>query len=213
MKYKPVISLVFLGVLIFIVYFYRDDIFIIVNNPVTLKNILKSFNNFEIPVFLFISTIRSVFFIPAGALAVVSGITFGTFWGTILTCTGVTLSGILAFYISRYFGRDYIKKLLKGKLDKIDSKLKNKGMMYIAVLRMVPVFPFDAVSYVSGIADIKITDFTIGTFIGSIPGAFVYTYLGNNLLDIHSRKFMISVILVVIISIVPLIYKFVLRKG
>ena len=213
MKYKPVIFLVFLGVLIFIVYFYRNDILIIVNNPEMLKNILKSFKSFEIPVYLFISAIRSVFFIPAGALAVVSGITFGTFFGTLLTCIGVTLSGVVAFYISRYFGHDYIKKILKGKLDIIDAKLKNKGMMYIAILRMIPVFPFDAVSYVSGIADIKIIDFTAGTFIGSIPGAFVYTYLGNNLFDIHSKNFMISVILVVIISIVPLIYKFVLRKG
>lgn len=213
MKYKPIISLVFLGVLIFIVYFFRNDIIIVVNNPEALKYVLKSFKNFEIPVYLFISAVRSVFFIPAGALAVVSGITFGTFLGTLLTCTGVTLSGIVAFYISRYLGRDYIKKLLKGKLDKIDAKLKNKGMMYIAVLRMIPIFPFDAISYVSGIANIKIIDFTIGTFIGSIPGSFVYTYLGNNIFDIHSKKFMISVMLVVIISIVPLIYKFVLRKG
>jgi uncharacterized membrane protein YdjX (TVP38/TMEM64 family) len=64
-----------------------------------------------------------------------------------------------------------------------------------------------------GIANIKIVDFTAGTFIGSIPGSFVYTYLGNNIFDIHSKKFMISIMLVVIISIVPLIYKFVLRKG
>lgn len=213
MKYKPVISLVFLGVLIFIVYFFRNDIIIVVNNPETLKYMLKSFKNFEVPVYLFISAVRSVFFIPAGALAVVSGITFGTFWGTLLTCTGVTLSGIVAFYISRYLGRDYIKKLLKGKLDIIDAKLKNKGLMYIAVLRMIPIFPFDAISYVSGIANIKIIDFTAGTFIGSIPGSFVYTYLGNNIFDIHSKKFMISIMLVVIISIVPLIYKFVLRKG
>jgi uncharacterized membrane protein YdjX (TVP38/TMEM64 family) len=155
MKYKPVISLVFLGVLIFIVYFFRNDIIMVVNNPETLKSMLKSFKNFEIPAYLFISAVRSVFFIPAGALAVVSGITFGTFWGTLLTCTGVTLSGIVAFYISRYLGRDYIKKLLKGKLDIIDAKLKNKGMMYIAVLRMIPIFPFDAISYVSGYCKYK----------------------------------------------------------
>ncbi|MCX7883813.1 MAG: TVP38/TMEM64 family protein [Caloramator sp.] len=213
MKKNNIISLFFLLILIGIVIFFRKDISSVTKNPQLFRNFIKSYGNLAIPIYLMLSSIRSLFLLPAGVFAIASGITFGTFLGTILTCIGVTMSGIVAFLISRYAGRSFAIKLFGDRIETIENKIKNKGTLYIAALRMVPIFPFDAISYVSGLSNIKFMSFAFGTFIGSVPGAFVYTYLGNNIVDIHSKRFILSLCLVIIVSLIPLLYKYVFRRG
>lgn len=213
MKPKNIFLFVMLGIIAGLVVYFRSDIISLTSQPEQFRDFIRSYENLAVPVYLLLSSIRSVFFLPAGVFAIVSGITFGTLLGTVLACIGVTLSGILAFIISGYAGREFIEKLFKNRLLAIENKLKDSGLIYIAILRMIPVFPFDAVSYASGLTNVKFSNFVFGTFIGSLPGAFVYTYLGSSLLDIRSKKFMISLGLVIVISLIPLIYKYVLKKG
>ncbi|WDC84095.1 VTT domain-containing protein [Caloramator sp. mosi_1] len=125
---------------------------------------------------MLLSTIRSVFLLPAGTFAVISGLTFGNLIGTLLTCVGVTLSGILAYLIAKYFGRDFVESIFKNRKIEIDSLIKREGLFYIVSLRLIPIFPFDAVSYASGLMDVNFKDFVVGTFLGSLPGAFIYTF-------------------------------------
>ncbi|SKA83772.1 Uncharacterized membrane protein YdjX, TVP38/TMEM64 family, SNARE-associated domain [Caloramator quimbayensis] len=213
MKKSRIPALLFLIILIGVVIYFRRDIAAVTKNPQLFRDFIKSYGNFAIPIYLLLSSIRSVFLLPAGVFAIASGITFGVFLGSILTCIGVTLSGILAFFISRIAGKSFAVKLFGDKIKTVENKIKNKGALYIAALRMVPIFPFDAISYVSGFSNIKLTSFIFGTFIGSVPGAFVYTYLGSNIVNIHSKQFILSLCLVIIISLIPLLYKYVLKRG
>lgn len=211
-KKRP-ITILLLCILILVILYFRKDIVYITKSPEYFRDFMKSYGKYAIILYLILSLIRSLFFLPAGVFAIASGITFGVFWGSILTCIGVTLSGILAFEISRYLGRDYLNKLFGNKIKPIEEKIRGKGALYIATLRMIPIFPFDAISYVSGLSNVKLSSFIFGTFIGSLPGAFVYTYLGSNLIDMHSKKFILSLCLVIIVSLIPLIYKYVLKRG
>ena len=51
----------------------------------------------------------------------------------------------------------------------------------IIVTRFLPFIAFDPISYVSGLVDMDIKKYSIGTLIGSIPRAFFYSWLGSTL--------------------------------
>lgn len=213
MNIKKNISLVFIISIVVAVILLRQDMVKALQNPYKVRDYIQTYRNFAILIFLFLSTIRSIFLLPAGVFAIISGLTFGNILGTLLTCVGVTLSGVLAYLISKYLAREFILNILKKRFGKINNIFKKQGLFYIVTLRLIPIFPFDAVSFTAGIMNISFFDFTLGTFIGSLPGAFIYTYLGNSLMDISSPNFKLAVLLVIITSTVPIIYKYVLKKG
>lgn len=213
MNIKKIISLVFIIAIVAAIVLLRQDMVKVLQNPYKVRDYIQTYRNFAILIYLFLSTIRSIFLLPAGVFAIISGLTFGNILGTLLTCVGVTLSGVLSYLISKYFAREFILNILKKRFGKINNIFKKQGLFYIVTLRLIPIFPFDAVSFTAGIMNISFFDFTLGTFIGSLPGAFIYTYLGNSLMDISSPNFKLAVLLVIITSTVPIIYKYVLKKG
>ncbi|CDF57813.1 TVP38/TMEM64 family protein [Thermobrachium celere] len=213
MRLKRYINVLILLVLVLVILKFRSQVLNMIKNPSQIRDFLLSYRQYAVFIFLVISTVRSVFLLPAGAFAVISGLTFGNFIGTLLTCVGVTLSGILAYLLSSLLGGEFVENILKDKIYRINKYIKNNGLFYMVSLRLIPIFPFDAVSYASGLLKINFKDFVLGTFLGSIPGAFIYTFLGNSLLDVGSIRFKISLLLVIISSMIPIIYKYVLKKG
>lgn len=210
---KKIISLLVIASLITIVFCFRHEMVKLIQNPYKVRDYIQTYRNFAILIFLFLSTIRSVFLLPAGVFAIISGLTFGNILGTLLTCIGITLSGALSYLISKYFARDIILNFINKRFGKINDIFKKEGLFYIATLRLIPIFPFDAISFAAGLVNISFYDFVLGTFIGSLPGAFIYTFLGNSLMDISSPKFRLAILLVIITSIVPIVYKYILKKG
>jgi len=49
------------------------------------------------------------------------------------------------------------------------------------LIRLVPIFPFWFVNIAPSIFGMKFRNFALGTFLGILPGSFVYTQAGNGL--------------------------------
>jgi uncharacterized membrane protein YdjX (TVP38/TMEM64 family) len=45
------------------------------------------------------------------------------------------------------------------------------------IIRLVPVFPFNAVNFGCGLTGIRLRDYVLATAIGIVPGTFVYQFL------------------------------------
>ncbi len=88
---------------------------------------------------------------------------------------GATLGSILAFLFARYFGREYLEGVIVNK--SLQEKIDKQGFNLLLFLRLVPVFPYLVVNYVAGFSRISLKDYILATFLGMIPGVFVYTYL------------------------------------
>jgi len=92
---------------------------------------------------------------------------------------GSMAAGLLCYYISRRGGRPLAEKFVGTKaIDIADDFIGKHGMTAIIVTRFIPFIPFDVISYTSGIVDIDIKKYSIGTLIGSIFRAFFYATLG-----------------------------------
>jgi uncharacterized membrane protein YdjX (TVP38/TMEM64 family) len=132
--------------------------------------------------------------IPSGSIiAIAGGMAFGMYLGTLYTTIGAVLGATTAYYISRFLGRDAVEKLLKGKLQSFEDGVEKRGFQLILLLRLIPIIPFNVISYGAGLTKIKYTDYLLATMIGIIPGVIVFTNLGDKALDLGSPQFSLAI--------------------
>ncbi|WP_199534056.1 TVP38/TMEM64 family protein [Romboutsia weinsteinii] len=172
-----------------------------------IKGYVDSFGKFAPIVYIIMFALIPLTLFPDSILAIAGGLVFGLFRGYIYTTIGALIGGTISFFISRYWGRDVVKKLTKEKLDKIENMINNRGFVIVFLLRLIPLFPFDVISYGSGLTSIKYKDFLLATFFGTIPGILVFTNLGAESVNIGSNSFYLSISALILLFIVSIFLK------
>ena len=166
-------------------------------------------------VFILIYGIGCVFALPGSLLTLAGGAVFGVFWGTVYNVLASNLGASLAFVAARFLGRDFIEGLLKnGKLADFDKEIQRSGFKTIFRLRLIPVVPFNGLNFGSGLSSVKYRDYLSGSFLGMLPGTFIFTYFADALLQgvqgANQKAFLnlcVASILLILISFLPSIYK------
>jgi uncharacterized membrane protein YdjX (TVP38/TMEM64 family) len=172
-----------------------------------LSNWVRSLGFLGVLVYMLSYTVRPLIFFPAAPLTLFGGYTFGAFNGTLYDVIGAGTGALLAFWIARKFGRGSVEKLLSGKkLQSFDERVGDNGFLVILYMRLFP-FPFDGVNYGAGLSKIRARDYIPATYLGIIPGAFVYNYVGQSLHDIGSGQFYTAIGLYLVLALTPLVYK------
>jgi uncharacterized membrane protein YdjX (TVP38/TMEM64 family) len=93
---------------------------------------------------------------------------------------GLLAGAIIAFFISRYFGRKIVLKILGEEwIDEIDEWIEDNGTKAIFIARLVPLIPFDLISYASGLTKIDFKKYLLATIIGMLPRIIFLVYLGS----------------------------------
>ena len=147
--------------------------------PMVLKNWLDDFGLLRAGLlYIVIYTLRPIIFFPATLLTLASGLLFGPWLGILFTIIGENFSANLAFAISRYMGRDFVKNKESAVVQKWDKKLQENGIVTVMIMRFL-YLPFDGVNYGCGLTSMKQRDYAIGTFIGILPGLITFVLLGG----------------------------------
>ncbi|MCS1349983.1 TVP38/TMEM64 family protein [Mechercharimyces sp. CAU 1602] len=176
-------------------------------NPSEIRQFLLQFGPWAVLIYIGLYTLRPIILFPASVLSLAGGLAFGAVWGTVFTVVGATFGAILAFVLARGLGRKAIAKRLSTRMMSIDKQLEERGFIVILVLRFIPLFPFDGISYMAGLSRVRLTTFTLATFIGIIPGTFAYAFVGSSLVGGWKQIALASVLLVAIT-----IFSFLFRK-
>lgn len=185
-KQYIVLSVVFLF-FIYIGYEYYFKYSYILKNPNILKEVILSYGNFSILVFIFMQVLQVVaFFIPGEFIQIAGGYIFGTFLGGLISLMGITLGSIMVYFISNKYGKPFVEKLISKKEVKFFKKILKAGSKKIIVLMfyLIPGIPKDALAYICGVSNISFKDFFIYSTLGRIPGIFISSYFGQK---IYSR--------------------------
>lgn len=172
-----------------------------------IKNYVESFGKLGPIIYIIMFSLVPLTLFPDSILAISSGIIFGLVNGYIYTAIGALIGATISFYISRKLGRNVVKKLTKEKLDKVENMINEKGFFIVLILRLIPLFPFDVISYGSGLTSIKYKDFLLATFFGTIPGIFVFVNIGVQSVNIGSKSFYLSIIGLILLLVVSIILK------
>lgn len=122
----------------------------------------------------------TVLALPGSILTITGGLVFGTIGGTAVNLISATTGACLCFLLSRYLGRDFVKKLLRNQklLDGLDQKIGEHGFYSVLYLRLIPLFPFNGLNFGLGLTRIRFVHYALASLIGMLPGCFAYTALG-----------------------------------
>jgi phosphatidylserine/phosphatidylglycerophosphate/cardiolipin synthase-like enzyme/membrane protein DedA with SNARE-associated domain len=107
--------------------------------------------------------------IPVTVLTVLTTLVFGPLFGGIFAFGGALLSAGVVYRLGKRLGRHVVRRLAGYRLNRITRRLARKGILAIALLRLLPVASFPKTNLVAGASYIRWRDFWLGTIIGMTP--------------------------------------------
>ncbi len=121
------------------------------------------------------------FFARAGLVWVGRGVMFGTWQGGLLIVTSATIGASLLFLAARYLIGDVLRARAGPALQKFEQSFNRDAVSYLLAMRLLPVFPFFIVNLGASLVGVRFGIFVATTFIGIIPGTFVFASIGNGI--------------------------------
>ena len=121
---------------------------------------------------------------PVLVLIAATAAALGPWLGFVSAATGVLLSAAILFGIGRVLGHVRLQRLLGRRSARIQSRIIGKGVVAVAMIRMVPIAPFSIVNVVAGASKLSLRDFMLGTALGMLPGIAVMAALGAQIADL-----------------------------
>jgi uncharacterized membrane protein YdjX (TVP38/TMEM64 family) len=150
----------------------------------------------------FVASLAIAFLIYAGAVAfslpgglvlsLTTGFVFGRWVGTALVVVAATVGAVIVFLAARYIVADAARRRLGALGEKINAGFTENAFSYLLFLRLVPVFPFFLVNLAPALTSVPVRTYAIATFVGIIPGTFVFVNLGQTLGRIDSLQGLVS---------------------
>ena len=87
------------------------------------------------------------------------------------------------------------------KIEEYEYRFFHHGFATVVLLRLIPLFPFNALNYLLGVTRVSAKDYIFGTMIGIIPGTIAFVYFGDAVRMLSPFHILASVL-----AIVGLIY-------
>jgi len=136
-------------------------------------------------VYLVAYTAMTAFSVPEGAVAtVLGGFLFGPVLATVYVVFAATLGATLLFLAARTSLGAVFAAKAGPSLHKMEAGFQAQALSYLLFLRLVPVFPFWLVNLVSALLNVPLGTYVLGTFLGIIPGTFVFALAGNGVAEV-----------------------------
>jgi uncharacterized membrane protein YdjX (TVP38/TMEM64 family) len=151
----------------------------------------------------------------AAILTIAGGFLFGTWLGTLCAILGATL-GATGVFLATRAGLGGLARRAGPLVGKLEAGFRADAFNYLLVLRLVFIFPFWLVNLVPALVGVRLWTFILATFLGIIPGTFVYASFGNGLgnvvgepgLGVLLRPSVLGPIVgLVILALIPVGYK------
>ena len=116
--------------------------------------------------------------IPSTIWVLLGGGLFGPATGTLLSVIGATASATLAFLLARRLVREQVRVRAGPRVCRVLRGVEAEGWRFVAMTRLIPVFPFAPTNYALGITGIGLRSYMLTTAIALIPNLAAYTWLG-----------------------------------
>lgn len=148
--------------------------FLDLGERMTLNGMREAIQNtgvWQFPAFTLLYCVSALTPAPTTLLSTASGALWGPYVGTAVTVASATLAACIPFLLSRVLGRKMVGKMLQRHptADKCDRFAGRNGFLAVLTMRLIPIFPWDAVNYLSGLCGIHFHDYLLASLLGTIP--------------------------------------------
>lgn len=153
----------------------------ILQNATIWVETIRELAGLGILLYAIIFLVLTLLLIPATPLTAIAGFLYGPVWGTLLISPLGIISASIAFLIGRTVIRPWVKRRIADNptLEAIDKAVEHEGKHIVLLLRLSSVVPFAPLSYLLGASRLSLRDFVLTTWVGLLPGTFLYAYLGS----------------------------------
>ena len=133
--------------------------------------------------FVVVYSVATALALPGSLITIVGGAVFGFGWGALLNSIGANIGANAAFKLARGLGREGVEQIVGARLQGIDHATAQHGFWGLLILRLVPLVPFNALNFGSGLSAIRWRDYAWATVLGILPGTLVYTFFADALMQ------------------------------
>ena len=151
----------------------------------------------------------------AAVLTIAGGFLFGTLVGGLSAVVGATL-GATAVFLAVRAGLGGLAQRAGRFVGRLEAGFRADAFNYLLVLRLVPIFPFWLVNLVPALVGVRLATYILATFLGILPGTFVYASLGNglgslveepDLAIIFKPSILVPIVGLALLALIPVGYK------
>lgn len=128
--------------------------------------------------YVFAYVIRPVIFFPATLMTFLSGLIFWFWGGFAYTMIWETGSALFAYMLGWIFWKSILWPEWVGLLGSLQKKLNTSPFISVLTARFL-FFPFDLTNYAFGFLKVKLSAYTLATFLWIIPGMSIFILAGS----------------------------------
>lgn len=146
--------------------------------------------------FVLLQALVTITPLPRTVFTVAAGVLFGAGWGLVLTVFATTVAAVAAYGLVRWLGAPLVARHAdRRQVRRLRARLDRSGLLAMVSLRLIPVVPFAVLNYVSGLAQVRLLPFVVGTVVGVLPGTVAIVVLGDAVTSghVHPALFAVSV--------------------
>jgi len=148
---------------------------------VALAERLRGMGWVGVALFIAIYVVAEVALLPGSLFTLAAGFAYGPVGGLLVASPASVLAATVAFLLSRTILRDWIRKRIDRypKARALDAAIGANSFKLILLLRLSPVIPFNILNYALGLSDANVRRYVVASFVGMLPGTWLYVYLGS----------------------------------
>lgn len=125
---------------------------------------------------------------PGELVAIANGMAYGALWGSVITWSGAMMGALLAFGLTRRFGRPFVEKMVpEKKLRTVDEWVEKYGSGALIFSRLMPYIAFSLVNYAAGLTAVSWWTFVWTTGVGILPMTVVMSVMGKGIMALPWR--------------------------
>ncbi len=131
--------------------------------------------------------------VPLAPLSIAAGALFGFWVGLATVLVAGVISASATFSISKTLGRPAVASVSSARVARLDSRLRERALVTVVALRLVPIMPFTVCNYACGLTAIPFRTYLIGTAVGIVPGSGAYVGVGAFGAEPGSLEFLVAI--------------------
>mgnify|MGYP005848687107 CR=1 FL=1 len=154
--------------------------------PQRLLGALEAVRNFGYGplVVIVVFVIGGLLIMPITALIVATILTYGALAGFFYALLGVIANAASGYGVGAHLGRRGLRQLAGERINRVSTRLGQRGILTVFLLRVIPVAPFSIINLVAGASHVSFRDYLIGTVLGMAPGMLAIALLIDRIMAI-----------------------------
>lgn len=168
-----VVVVLALAIAIALAYHYREAL-----DPVQLETLVRGWGMAGRFFFVVLYASATVLFLPGSMLTLAGGALFGPWLGGALSLAGATIGAGIAFLIARHLAGAWVTQRAGGMAGRLLTGVEKEGWRFVALVRLVPLFPFNLLNYALGLTRIRFAHYLLTSLVCMAPAGLAYAWLG-----------------------------------